>query len=64
MRCAAGALEAERPAEWPPAPTLPRAPELAALCPEAVAEMRRVLAARGWAVPPERSTAEDDGTDS
>lgn len=39
----------------------PRASELAALFPEATAEMRRVLGRRGLSIPPERYTFEDDG---
>ncbi len=55
------ALEGEAPASAGEDGEQPRATELAAQCPNAVGEMRRVLRRQGWAVPCERYAFEDDG---
>jgi len=55
------ALEGEAPASASEDSEQPRATELAAQCPNAVGEMRRVLRRQGWAVPSERYAFEDDG---
>ena len=55
------ALEGEAPACASEDGEQPRATELAAQCPNAVGEMRRVLRRQGWTVPCERYAFEDDG---